>query len=201
MAGIGNNFGFGNVGGPNPYNRPLGPNLTPGDIGQSNQNVEPKESFELGQNFAKLQVNPEILPQDVPIEPIIADAGVSSTKVSNNFSLSGPLGIDALNQVQKFSNVGTGITALNGLNSTVFTSVGGVNLASVNPLNPVSAPRVPTTSVATNGLDSNVFITSSGREISLNAPLTVKMPTTSVFTNGLESTSFTSLGGREYTLS
>lgn len=199
MAGIGNNFGFGNVGGPNPYNRPLNPNFTPGDLGQSNQNIEPKESFELGQNFPRLEVNPEILPADVPTEPIIADAG--APKVTNNFSLSGPLGIDALNQVQKFSDIGTGITALNGLNSTVFTSVSGVNLASVNPLNPVAATRMPTTSVATNGLDSNVFITSSGREISLNAPLTVKMPTTSVFTNGLDSTSFTSVGGREYKLS
>ncbi len=199
MASIGNNFGFGNIGGPNPYNRPLGPNLTPGDLGQSNQNVEPKESFELGLNFPKLEVNPEVLPKDVPTEPIIA--GVSSPTISNNFSLSGPLGIDALNQVQKFSDIGTGITALNGLNSTVFTTVGGVNIASVNPLNPVAAPKMPTTSVATNGLDSNVFITSSGREISLNAPLTVKMPTTSVFANGLDSSSFTTVGGREYRLS
>lgn len=199
MAGIGDNFSrFGNIGGPN-FNRPLNPNLTPGEVGQSNQNVEPKESFTLGQNFPRLEVNPEILPADVPTEPIIADAGAS--KVTNNFSLSGPLGIEALNQVQRFSDVGTGITALNGLNSTSFTSVSGVNLASVNPLNPVAATRVPTTSVATNGLDSNVFITSSGREISLNAPLTVKMPTTSVFANGLESTSFTSVGGREYRLS
>lgn len=199
MAGIGNNFGFGNIGGPNPYNRPIGPNLTPGDVGQSKQNNEPKESFELGQNFPRLEVNPEILPKDVPTEPIIAEAAPS--RVSNNFSLTGPLGIDALNEVQKFSNIGTGITGLNGLNSTALTSVSGVNLASVNPLNPVTAPRMPTTSVATNGLESNVFYTSSGREISLNAPLTVKMPTTSVFANGLESTSFTSVSGREYKLS
>ena len=199
MAGINNNFGFGNLGGINPYNRPLGPNLTPGDVGKSNQNVEPKESFELGQNFPRLEANPEILPKDVPFEPIIA--GGNAPTISNNFSLSGPLGIEALNQVQKFSDVGTGITALNGLNSAVFTTVGGVNIASVNPLNPVAASKMPTTSVATNGLDSNVFVTSSGREISLNTPLAVKMPTTSVFTNGLDSTSFASLSGREYRLS
>ncbi len=198
MASIGdNNFRFGNIGGPN-FNRPLNPNLTPGEVGQSNQNVEPQESFTLGQNFPRLEVNPEVLPKDVPTEPIVADAGIS--KVSNNFSLSGPLGIGALDQAQPLSNIGTGITTI-GVNSTFFSTISGVNIASVNPLNPVAPTRVPTTSVETFGLESESFITSSGREISLNAPLTVKMPTTSVSTNGLEDSFFTSVGGREYKLS
>lgn len=61
-----------------------------------------------------------------------------------------------------------GLTALNGLGSTSLQSLDGAVVASVNPLNPKSATKMPTTSIGLlNGIEDTSWLTTSGRTISL----------------------------------
>lgn len=61
-----------------------------------------------------------------------------------------------------------GITAINGLGTNSLITTGGNVVASVNPLNPKSATKVPTTSLGlVNGIEDTQWITTSGRAINL----------------------------------
>lgn len=60
-----------------------------------------------------------------------------------------------------------GISALQGLNSTNIQTIGGRNIASVNPLSPKDAVKMPTTSVSTFGIEDSSWLTTSGRVIDL----------------------------------
>lgn len=82
-----------------------------------------------------------------------------------DFLIAGPSSLGGPRQVTF-----DGITALQGLNSTSFQGVVGNNtLASVNPLNPKSATKLPTTSadLVVSPFEDSVWVTSSGRTISL----------------------------------
>jgi hypothetical protein len=189
------NLNFG-VGGPNRFQKAPGPAPKPGN---EKKIEEPRDGVDLG-SLPFLQVNPEVLPADpVNDAPIIAGAGTVAR--SESVSSPGLLDLNTIGSVEnKFQNLGTGITALNGLNSTSLVGLNGVTIASVNPLQPVKAPRVPTTSVATNGLDSMEFVTVGGKVIGGSEPLAVRMPTTSVTTFGLQDTEWLTTSGRTISL-
>ena len=95
--------------------------------------------------------------------PMAAVTSSIPTQVGD-FLIAGPGSIGQDNAMKTVSF--DGLTALNGLNSTSLQGINGGTLASVNPLNPRSATRVPTTSLsALNGLESTSFVTTSGRVI------------------------------------
>lgn len=195
------NLNFGQIGGPNRFPKAPGPNQNK----PAEQRVEdkgPRDGVDIS-SLPMLQVNPEILPAD-PINdtPIIAGGLSSLSGVEPTFSPSGIIDLNAIGSLEakKFSNVGVGLTAVNGLNSTSIFSLSGSTIASVNPFSPVSATRMPTTSVSTNGIEDTAWVTSSGRVVSLDGPSVVKMPTTSVTSFGLEDSEWLTTSGRRIAL-
>lgn len=189
------NLNFG-IGGPNRFQKAPAPGQKPGN----DKTEEPRDGVDLG-SLPFLQVNQEFLPADPISEtPIIAGAG-SVARSEAVSSSPGLLDINTIGSVEnQFKSLGTGITALNGINSTSLTGIGGTTLASLNPLQPVQAPRMPTTSVATNGLESTQFVTVGGKVIGASEPLAVRMPTTSVTTFGLQDSEWLTTSGRTISL-
>lgn len=197
-AGNFSNLNFGNIG-PSRFQKAPGPSPNQ----ENTREIEdkgPRESVDLN-SLPFLEVNQELLPADAPIESITA-GGLAPGKTAESFNLSGPLMVDSVSGVnsQSFNTVGTGITALNGINSTSLFTLGGKTIASLSPFNPTAATRMPTTSVSAYGIESTSFMTSSGRVIDLGSPQAVKMPTTSVTTFGLEDSSWLTTSGRTIAL-
>lgn len=198
------NMNFGHIGGPNRFHKAPGPNPNkPADRGVEDKG--PRDGVDLG-SLPMLQVNPEILPAD-PINenPIIAGApGLSSVAKSEPlFSPSGIIDINTIGALDanKFNtNSGGGLTAVNGLNSTSIFSLSGSTIASANPFSPVTATRMPTTSIGAAGIEDSAWVTSSGRVVSLDGPTAVRMPTTSVSTFGLEDNEWLTTSGRRIAL-
>jgi hypothetical protein len=189
------NLNFG-VGGTNRFQK------APGQRPEKREIEEPRDGVDLG-SLPFLQVNPEILPADpVNENPIIAGSS-PVTRSEQSFSLSGPLMVDAVSGVgpSSLNTSGAGITALNGINSTTLFTLGGKNIASVNAFNPVTQTRIPTTSVATNGLESLELVGTSGRILATaDKKSVVPMPTTSIGYHTLEDTSWTTTSGRQISL-
>ena len=202
-AGKFSNLNLGNIGRQHQIQKNQGANLEP-KTQKVDQAQDPTESVNLGFQ-PMLQVDPEVLPNDLPNaqQSIIADVNVGKTASSQpTYSLSGPLSLDLMNETQTTSfNTMKGLTGLNGINSPYLQTLSGVTLASATQMTPISAVRMPTTSVTTFGLDSKELVTSSGRVISLSdAKSAPRMPTTSVATNGLDSSVFHFTSGRTASL-
>ncbi len=198
-AGKFSNLNFGQIGKQHQVQKNQGVTQEPKTL-KTDQPQDPIERSDIGFQ-PMLQVDPKVLPNDLPSaqESITAGAGVSQTSVSQpTFSLSGPLSLDLVNETQTASfNKMTGLTGLNGVSSPYFQTLSGVTVASASQMTPVTSVKMPTTSVATFGLDSTELVTSSGRVISLSdARSAGRMPTTSVTTNGLGSTEFFYASGR-----
>lgn len=189
------NLNFGNVGGPNRFQKAPGPNQNQ-EAERAAEDKGPLDGVDFGV-FSRPEVNLD-MPAEVPqlSEEVVKPGSLGKTEPT--FSLSAPLTLNSIGAVSSTSGISpvdTGITALNGINSTSLFSLGGKTLASVNPFNPVTLTSLPTTSVATNGLESTNFFTISGKPVG-----EVRMPTTSIGTNGLEDTSWTTFNGRTITL-
>lgn len=189
------NLNFGNVGGPNRFHKAPGPNQNQ-ETGRGFEDKGPRDEVNFG-GFSLPETGRDIRTESNNEPTEVAKPG-NLGKTEPTFSLSGPLMLNSVGAVSStgLSNVDTGITALNGINSTTLFTLDGKTIASVNAFNPVSPTRVPTTSVFTNGLESNELVGISGKVLSNE----VRMPTTSVGTNGLEDTSWTTFNGRTITL-
>lgn len=97
---------------------------------------------------------------DAPITLNLSSAPSSIPSQVGDFLIAGP------SASGKSKPTFDGLTALNSLGSTSLQSLGGNVVASVNPLNPKTASKVPTTSVSLlNGIESSAWITTSGRVI------------------------------------
>ena len=129
---------------------------------------DPTESVQIGsQPIAEAKMDSFSadvqLANATPEMPAVAAKSSIPTQVGD-FLIAGASSIGQNNAMKTVSF--DGLTALNGLNSTSLHGLKGGTLASVNPLNPRSATRVPTTSIsALNGLGSTSFATTSGRVI------------------------------------
>jgi hypothetical protein len=182
--------------GPNRFNKAPGPNQNQTEDTRDAQDKGPRDEVNFG-SFPLPLSNPEVrTTEQTPDAGLIANPG-SVAKSEQAFSLSGPLALNSLSGVDSTLNIGGGgLTAVNGLNSTSFYTVNGVNVASVNPLNPSAGVKLPTTSVGAAGIEDTSWVTSSGRVISIDERPSVKMPTTSVdLVNGLESTELFTYNG------
>lgn len=189
------NLNFGNVGGPNRFQKAPGPNQNQ-EAGREAEDKGPRDEVNFGA-FSLPEVSQDVRTESAN-EPVEGTKPGNLGKTEPTFSLSAPLTLNSVGAVSSTSGISpvdTGITALNGINSTSFFSLSGKTLASVNPFNPVTLTSLPTTSVATNGLESTSFFTISGKPVG-----EVRMPTTSIGTNGLEDTSWTTFNGRTITL-
>lgn len=131
---------------------------------------EPMESFQFGSVPLRSEAadildesSPEIA-QAAPQAPVAVPSSIPSQV--GDFLIAGVGSIGLSNSVSQPSF--DGLTALNGLSSTSLQSLGGSNVASVNPLNPKTPTKMPTTSLdLVNGLESTMFTTTSGRAIGL----------------------------------
>lgn len=155
-------------------------------------------------NFGALQFTPAT--SETRDTGKVEDAGLITTPVPTGKVESFSPGLLDINTIggitDKSFGIGSSLTAVNGLNTTSVFSVSGVNLASVNPLNPVALTRVPTTSVGAHGIEDTQFVTSSGRVISANERAAVPMPTTSVdlVNSAFDSNTFYTYNGRAITV-
>ena len=113
-------------------------------------------------NFGALQFTPAT--SETRDTGKVEDAGLITTPVPTGKVESFSPGLLDINTIggitDKSFGIGSSLTAVNGLNTTSVFSVSGVNLASVNPLNPVALTRVPTTSVGAHGIEDTQFVTS-----------------------------------------
>lgn len=140
-AGKFNNFGLGNIQ-PKNYGKPAGgPKDAPGV-----QDNEPKESFNFTGGVAPgIKSEGDAVVSQQPItQKESAPVHVQSTSSSIPTEIGGALiaGSSSLSGSRKsFQGL-----SLNGLSATSLQTVGGSNIASVNPLQPAGGPSMPTTS-------------------------------------------------------
>lgn len=157
-----------NIGGLPPQARkiaPSGPKETP------SVQHDPTESVQLGaQPLANANidaVSPGISEPKAQVPQFSAPSYTSAIPAQvGDFLIAGPSSISSGSNARVSFE---GITALNGLSSTSLQSLGGSTVASVNPLSPKTASKLPSTSadLVVSSFEDTQWLTTSGRTISL----------------------------------
>ncbi len=174
-AGKFSNFNIGSVGGhkPNVKKSEDLPKKLP------NIEVDPKESVQLG-GLAGHQLGlggllgslneTQLESIGLPVDELKTNAQEAPKSAPSSI----PMEIDGLllagvNSTGHVSKPSLGdLTALNSIGSPTLTTLDGKTLASVSPLQPITETKMPTTSISLlNGLESEFFVTTSGRQIAL----------------------------------
>ena len=166
MAMDAGKFNFKNVGGANVP--PKAKQTTAGGPKESpSVQQDPSESVQIGaQSVADAKTDQVTTGEanvkaEAPTTLNVSSAPSSIPSQIGDFLIAGP------SSSGKSRPTYDGITAMNGLGSSVIQTAGGNVVASVNPLNPKSPTRVPTTSLSlVNGIEDQQWITTSGRVIS-----------------------------------
>jgi hypothetical protein len=165
MAMDAGKFNFKNIGGVPPKTTQK---QTPAGGPKESPSVQqdPSESVQLGAQPVADAKTDKVATGDTSKAEAAPRANISSAPSSIPTQVGDFLiaGVGGKSNKQSFD----GLTALNGLGSNSLQSLNGNVAASVSPLTPKTATKVPTTSIGLmNGIEDTSWITTSGRVISV----------------------------------
>ena len=164
MAMDAGKFNFKNIGGANVPPKTQSKPATGGPKESPSVQQEPSESVQLGPQTVADTKTDKVATGEAQAKTEAPQFNLSSGSSSipsqiGDFLIAGP----SAGKTNKPSF--SGLTALTSLGATSLEGLNGGVIASVNPLKPKSATRVPTTSVGAHGIGDTHFVTTSGRVI------------------------------------